>query len=93
MPNYNSSSILKIGFTASKRVGNAVKRNRCKRIMRALAVEILSKNIIMPIQCVMIARSSMLDFTYSRLKDDSILCTKIITRSIGNYSVNVEKTI
>ena len=29
----------KVGFTATKKIGNAVKRNRAKRLMRALFIE------------------------------------------------------
>ncbi|MCR5225555.1 MAG: ribonuclease P protein component [Alphaproteobacteria bacterium] len=38
----NQSGKIRIGFTASKKVGNAVVRNRCKRRMRALADIVLS---------------------------------------------------
>lgn len=34
-------AVVRIGFTASKKIGNAVARNRAKRRMRALAREIL----------------------------------------------------
>jgi ribonuclease P protein component len=34
---------VRIGFTASKKIGNAVARNRAKRRMRALAREVLSR--------------------------------------------------
>lgn len=36
---------LKVGFTASRRVGNAVKRNRAKRRLRALADQYLGKRV------------------------------------------------
>ena len=31
--------VRKVGFTATKKIGNAVKRNRAKRLMRALFIE------------------------------------------------------
>ena len=34
-------AVVRIGFTASKKIGNAVARNRAKRRMRALAREVL----------------------------------------------------
>jgi len=37
---YNSGLKKKVGFTASKKVGNAVKRNLAKRRLRALFLEI-----------------------------------------------------
>ena len=35
--------LVRIGFTASKKIGNAVARNRAKRRLRALAREVLPK--------------------------------------------------
>lgn len=30
----------KVGFTATKKIGNAVKRNRAKRLLRAMFIEV-----------------------------------------------------
>ena len=38
----NSLQTIRVGYTASKRVGNAVKRNRAKRRMRAAVAETLA---------------------------------------------------
>ena len=35
--------MVRIGFTASKKIGNAVLRNRAKRRLRALAREVLPR--------------------------------------------------
>jgi ribonuclease P protein component len=37
----DDSAVVRVGFTASKKIGNAVARNRAKRRLRALAREIL----------------------------------------------------
>ena len=38
----DDSAVARVGFTASKKIGNAVARNRAKRRMRALAREVLA---------------------------------------------------
>lgn len=78
--------VLKIGFTASKRLGCAVKRNRCKRLMRSLAAEVLQNNIRVSAKCVMIARPQLLIATYHQLKEDTLFCAKHFMRSIDNPS-------
>ena len=40
---YNASDNIRVGYTASKKVGNAVVRNRAKRRMRAAAMETLAQ--------------------------------------------------
>ena len=41
--NKNNLSIIRVGFTCSKKIGNAVVRNRAKRRLRAIAREVLPK--------------------------------------------------
>ena len=55
-----------VGYTASKKIGNAVKRNRAKRIMRELARKIIIKGKINSYY-VLIAKSSLLDETFNNL--------------------------
>ena len=58
-----------VGYTATKKIGNAVKRNRAKRIMRELAKKIL-------IKCkrntyyVLIAKTSILDTKFKDLLEE-----------------------
>ena len=55
-----------IGYTATKRVGNAVKRNKAKRIMRELAKKIIRKSKINTYY-VLIAKPSLLDTPFEEL--------------------------
>ncbi|HEY1799071.1 MAG TPA: ribonuclease P protein component [Stellaceae bacterium] len=47
---------LRVGYTASKRVGNAVARNRAKRRLRAAAAEVLGRDGRKGTDYVLIAR-------------------------------------
>ena len=55
-----------IGYTATKRIGNAVKRNKAKRIMRELAKKIIKKDKT-NIYYVLIAKPSLLDTSFEEL--------------------------
>ena len=58
-----------IGFTASKKIGNAVKRNKAKRIMRELAKKILIKGKTNTYY-VLIAKKSILDVKFKNLLEE-----------------------
>lgn len=47
---------VRVGFTCSKKVGNAVARNRAKRRLRALAAEILPEHALVGWDYVLIGR-------------------------------------
>ena len=55
-----------VGYTASKKIGNAVKRNKAKRIMRELARKIIINGKINSYY-VLIAKSSLLDVKFNNL--------------------------
>ena len=58
-----------VGYTATKRIGNAVKRNKAKRIMRELAKKILIKGKTNTYY-VLIAKLSILDTKFKTLLDE-----------------------
>ena len=55
-----------VGYTATKKIGNAVKRNKAKRIMRELAKKILIKGKINTYY-VLIAKTSILKSNFNDL--------------------------
>ena len=57
---------IKMGIVASKKIGNAVKRNKAKRIMRELARKVIINGKINSYY-VLIAKSSLLDEKFSNL--------------------------
>ena len=61
---------LRIGFTASKKVGNAVARNRAKRRLRALADNIMSEHADPNFDYVLIGRSETLKRNFSSMENE-----------------------
>ncbi len=61
---------IRFGLTASRKVGNAVARNRAKRRLRAAAAEILSAHATQGWDYVIIARKTILTYEYKKLKQD-----------------------
>ena len=58
-----------VGYTATKKIGNSVKRNKAKRIMRELAKKILIKGKINT-YFVLIAKPSILEANFIDLLEE-----------------------
>lgn len=70
--------VYRIGYTASKKIGNAVCRNKAKRRLRALCRELLPLEAVVGYDYVIIARRAVLDMPYKKLlKDLKIALTEI----------------
>lgn len=59
-----------LGFTATKKIGGAVIRNRAKRRMRAAAAALLPVHGLLGVDYVFIARKDTAEVAWQRLLDD-----------------------
>lgn len=61
---------LRVGFTASKKVGNSVARSRAKRRLRAAAEQVLSPKAAEARDFVLIARKTTLEADFADIVQD-----------------------
>ncbi len=71
---------VRVGFTASRKVGNAVIRNRAKRRLRAAATEVLAQGGRKGTDYVLIARAGTGERPYAELVGDLATALRQIDR-------------
>jgi ribonuclease P protein component len=64
------SEAIRVGFTASRKVGNAVKRNRARRRLKALVREMIASGADPGLDLVLIARPATVDRALDELRRD-----------------------
>lgn len=64
------SEAIRVGFTASRKVGNAVKRNRARRRLKALVREMIASGADPGLDLVLIARPATVDRAFDELRRD-----------------------
>lgn len=66
-----AAGTIRVGFTASRKVGNAVKRNRARRRLRVVAEQVLPQ-AIPGNDFVLIARAATVDRDFDALRNDLV---------------------
>ena len=66
----NLNQIVFVGYIATKKLGNAVRRNKAKRLLRELARKILIKYCKINYYYVLIAKNSIFDTSFSILENE-----------------------
>ena len=66
----DQNAVIRVGFTVSRKVGNAVRRNRARRRLRAVAMAVLPERGCPGTDYVLIGRSGTLDRPYPALIED-----------------------
>jgi ribonuclease P protein component len=61
---------VRVGFTASRKVGNAVMRNRARRRLKAVVAELVGRHAKPGLDLVLIARTATCDCPFEDLKRD-----------------------
>ncbi|MCH7543895.1 MAG: ribonuclease P protein component [Proteobacteria bacterium] len=78
---------VRVGFTVSRKVGNAVARNRARRRLRAAAAEVMPRHAKAAHDFVVIGRSATLTRPYADLVGD----LKTALRRLGAFRASPER--
>jgi ribonuclease P protein component len=68
--NNPSADIINLGFTTTKKLGNAVKRNRIKRRLRAIARQVMPNRAKASFDYVLIGRTAGFDRDFADMVKD-----------------------
>jgi ribonuclease P protein component len=77
------SGLLRFGLTATKRIGNAVVRNRARRRLRAIAQVLLPQAPMPSGDYVLIAREGIAARTHDELCEDVRTCLRHLARLVN----------
>ena len=84
--------VYRIGYTASKKIGNAVCRNKAKRRLRAVCRILLPLEAITGYDYVVIARHAVLDMPYKKLLRELKYALREIKQEIHVFPTPTEES-
>ena len=79
-PRGDSDPRMRVGFTVTKKIGNSVVRNRCKRRLRALAREILATEGIAGADHVLIGRDETAARDFAAMRAELLAALERLAR-------------
>lgn len=90
LPNSQLSSIFRVGYVVTRKTGNAVKRNKAKRRLRAM---VYASRKLFATQCdyVFIARDSLWSVKFEILQRDFCNVLKKMAKSSVFFSKDISK--
>jgi len=79
-PRADGDATVRVGFTVTKKIGNAVVRNRMKRRLRALARELLPAEGVIGADHVLIGRAGGIERDFNSLRAEFTKALKKVQR-------------
>ena len=83
----DESPAIRVGFTVTKKIGNAVVRNRMKRRLRALARELLPEGGLVGADHVLIGRAGGVERDFGLLRGELVKALSKLRNSVRPESV------
>ena len=91
--NLTSYENIRVGYTVSKNVGNAVVRNRVKRRLRALVANVVCPNAKYNMDCVLIGRKNAFNRPFDYMVSDMKLALQNLEALHPSQNVDKRKKI
>lgn len=88
-PSLSETDDIMVGYTATKKIGNAVIRNKSKRRLRAVVASVLRKYALAHIDYVFIARHSTAECDFQDLQRDTVYALKKINKNFTQISESI----